>query len=127
MPHKAPHGCNKPGCPALTLDRYCPAHARQATLTWRATMEEKRGNFRERGYTTRWDKLRKHWLIRHPLCVMCAAINKSVAAQVVDHIIPHRGDQVLMWDEANFQSLCSSHHNEKTAREVAERKRERKL
>lgn len=33
------------------------------------------------------------------------------AAQVVDHVVPHRGNQALFWDRANWQPLCSSHHN----------------
>jgi 5-methylcytosine-specific restriction protein A len=36
---------------------------------------------------------------------------------VVDHIIPHRGDQALFWDEENWQPLCLVCHNAKTARE----------
>lgn len=44
-------------------------------------------------------------------------MGRIVPATVVDHIIPHKGDQTLMWDESNFQSLCSKHHNIKTARE----------
>jgi 5-methylcytosine-specific restriction protein A len=40
-----------------------------------------------------------------------------VAATTVDHIRPHRGDYDLMWDESNWQSLCTWHHNVKTAKE----------
>ena len=35
-------------------------------------------------------------------------------ATVVDHIIPHRGDMKLFWDESNWQALCESCHNHKT-------------
>jgi 5-methylcytosine-specific restriction protein A len=41
-----------------------------------------------------------------------------VAATIVDHIVPHRGNQKLFWDsEHNWQSLCVTHHQEKTMRE----------
>jgi 5-methylcytosine-specific restriction protein A len=40
-----------------------------------------------------------------------------VAASVVDHIVPHRGDERLMWSESNWQSLCKPCHDAKTARE----------
>lgn len=30
---------------------------------------------------------------------------------MVDHIIPHKGDQQLFWDEGNWQSLCKDHHD----------------
>jgi hypothetical protein len=38
-------------------------------------------------------------------------------ANVVDHIIPHRGDMELFWDESNWQSMCEPCHNRKTASE----------
>jgi len=40
-----------------------------------------------------------------------------VLATVVDHISPHKGDSDLFWDRANWQSLCESCHNRKTASE----------
>ncbi len=43
---------------------------------------------------------------------MCRAEGRAVAARVVDHVIPHRGDQQLFWDvEGNWQGLCFPHHN----------------
>jgi 5-methylcytosine-specific restriction protein A len=38
-------------------------------------------------------------------------------ATVVDHIVPHRGNQKLFWDRKNWQSLCKTHHDRKTAQE----------
>ena len=36
----------------------------------------------------------------------------SVEANVVDHIIPHKGDERLFWDaDNNWQSLCEECHN----------------
>lgn len=29
-----------------------------------------------------------------------------MAATLVDHVIPHKGDQSLFWDKANWQSAC---------------------
>jgi 5-methylcytosine-specific restriction protein A len=40
-----------------------------------------------------------------------------VPAIVVDHIIPHKGNYKLFWDKSNWQSLCKSCHDKKTARE----------
>jgi hypothetical protein len=34
-----------------------------------------------------------------------------VAAVVVDHIVPHRGDMKLFWDSGNWQSLCKTCHD----------------
>jgi 5-methylcytosine-specific restriction protein A len=40
------------------------------------------------------------------------------AATVVDHIIPHQGDMTLFWDaDSNWQSLCKTCHDRKTATE----------
>lgn len=42
---------------------------------------------------------------------MCAAEGRITAANVVDHIAPHRGDPALFWDQANWQPLCKLHHD----------------
>ena len=42
---------------------------------------------------------------------------KITEAIVVDHIIPHRGDVKLFWDQSNWQPLCEHHHNVKTKTE----------
>jgi predicted kinase len=39
------------------------------------------------------------------------------AGEVVDHIIPHKGDYELFWDEGNWQTLCKRCHDVKTATE----------
>lgn len=67
----------------------------------------------ERGYGWRWQQARNRFLGRaeNALCRMCAAEGRTVAATVVDHIVPHKGDQRLMWDEANWQPLCKLHHD----------------
>lgn len=71
----------------------------------------------ERGYGWKWQQARKIYLQEHPLCVMCAAIGRVVAANVVDHREPHRGDQKLFWSRSNWQSLCSSCHSGDKQRE----------
>jgi hypothetical protein len=42
---------------------------------------------------------------------MCADTGDITPATVVDHIIPHRGDQELFWDRSNWQPLCAPHHD----------------
>jgi len=66
----------------------------------------------DRGYGYAWQQARARYLESHPLCVMCEAEGRVTLAGVVDHIIPHKGDQTLFWDsEKNWQSLCLKHHN----------------
>ena len=40
-----------------------------------------------------------------------------VAAVVVDHIEPHRGDKIKFWDRGNWQPLCKDCHDRKTGGE----------
>lgn len=40
----------------------------------------------------------------------------SEPSQVTDHIIPHRGDPSLFWQEWNLQAVSKRQHDEKTAR-----------
>ena len=79
-----------------------------------------RPNFRQRGYTSAWDKLRKAWIRHHPLCVECERQGFTEAATVVDHIIPkvEGGSD----SPENLQSLCRFCHARKTAAEVRRRK-----
>ena len=67
-----------------------------------------RPNARRRGYTREWEKARRLFLQRNPLC---AHPGCGAPATVVDHVTPHRGDPALFWDRSNWQPLCAHHHN----------------
>jgi len=71
----------------------------------------------QRGYGWRWQKARLPFLSEHPLCMACQAQNIFTPAMVVDHIKPHKGDETLMWDRTNWQSLCKLCHDLKTITE----------
>lgn len=92
----------------------------------------------QRGYGYRWQKERAAHLQEHPFCEYCmreAGIQatsieavilecavQSIAvpyASVVDHKVPHRGDERLFWDRRNWQSLCATHHSSTKQREEA--------
>jgi 5-methylcytosine-specific restriction protein A len=79
---------------------------------------ENRGTAAQRGYGAAWQQARKAYLAANPLCRSCEQMNppRITAAVVVDHVIPHRGDQERFWNEANWQSLCKRCHNVKTAK-----------
>ena len=68
-------------------------------------------------YTAQWSKARKRFLLDNPLCCRCLELGYTKAATVVDHIIPHRGDMNLFWDDDNWQALCKRCHDKKTASE----------
>ena len=110
MPYKPLKPCRYPGCGALTAERYCDKHKPERAPDNRATANS-------RGYNARWRRARKMFLAEHPLCAECEKNGRLTAATVVDHIIPHKGDQALFWDESNWQPLCKRCHDRKTVRE----------
>lgn len=103
--------CNHPGCRTLTENRLCDTHQR----AYRREQDRWRGSASERGYTHAWHKARNRYLRDNPLCTQCKGQGVIKEAGVVDHIIPHKGNNELFWDESNWQSLCTRHHNIKTA------------
>ena len=108
MPKRLNVPCQHPGCPALVPagQKYCEEH--------KQLHKDSRPNAAARGYDARWQKARKRFLSQHPLCVRCLAEGKYVQATVVDHIVPHRGNMNIFWDESNWQALCKHHHDQKT-------------
>ena len=77
-------------------------------------------------YGRLWRTRAKRFRESHPDCAMCGAPaygsperenGRRESLGAVDHIVPHRGDQRLFWDEANWQTLCTSCHNRKSAGE----------
>jgi len=71
----------------------------------------------QRGYGYRWQKARLSHLAKFPLCWYCEQEGRVTAANVVDHSVPHRGDQKIFWDKALWRSSCLPCHSVKTARE----------
>src|SRR5579875_1851081 len=107
MPAKPLKPCNKPGCINLTNNAYCSEHTQV-----KRSYDMNRESSSKRGYNHRWRVARKHYLMRNHTCVSCGQL-----ATVIDHIIPHRGNQSLFWDMNNWQPLCKSCHDRKTATE----------
>ena len=58
-----------------------------------------------------WRRARLAYIKQHPTCVECDAL-----ANVVDHIVPVRlGGE--FWESSNWQAMCTSCHNAKSAKE----------
>ena len=103
--------CAYPGCPTLHRGGlYCAKHIKKVGGI--------RAKTAEMGYGGEWRKARAKFLRAHPYCVCadCKAAGRR-RATVVDHIIPHRGDMTLFWDQTNWQAMASPCHNKKTFRE----------
>lgn len=106
-------------CPNRVVSGFCHEHSRQK--------EQRRGSQRERGYTRAWEIRAKLFKQQYPLCGMrpngqapvmscCHEQGLHTLAYQVDHVVPHRGNQELFWDElGNWQSLCASCGSAKTA------------
>ena len=81
-------------------------------MSWRAGKTSS-----QRGYGSRWRKARDGFLKANPLCAYCQKQGRVEPATVVDHIKPHKGDQTLFWDKANWQPLCKQCHDSVKQRE----------
>jgi 5-methylcytosine-specific restriction protein A len=65
----------------------------------------------KRIYGHKWRKARDAFLREHPFCAEHLRMGQTVAAAVVDHKTPHRGDLKLFWDRGNWQALCKHCHD----------------
>jgi len=98
--------CMKLGCPELTEQTYCEAHA--------PAERPKNDPPSSWNYDSRWRKLRQMHIAKQPLCVRCERDGRVTPAQEVDHIVPWRGNTTLLRATWNLQSLCRSCHHKKT-------------
>lgn len=97
---------------------HTPRHLRRARRNARQAYDRQRGSAAKRLYGARWQRLRKRKIAEHPWC-QAAGCGRPVSLRTahVDHVVPHRGDEELFWDEDNLQVLCETCHNRKTAEE----------
>lgn len=88
-----------------------------------------RPSARQRGYDSKWEKARKAFLAKpeNQFCERCKArgflnagnLRMDGTAQtnprrmhlVVNHRIPHKGDQRLFWDRSNWEVACPDDHD----------------
>lgn len=83
----------------------------------RKASDDRRGSARERGYTTAWDRFARGWLQGHPLCFYCANQGRTAAAELVDHIVPHRQIEGRFWPDDGeewsdfFAACCRECHD----------------
>lgn len=118
MPQSAKKPCSKPGCPNLTNGGYCGKHHKQKEREY----ENSRESAAKRGYTREWYAAVAVWRARDPenreFCVECKKMGILEPGPITDHIVPHKGDWKLFWDQDNWEPMCEHHHNSKTAKET---------
>lgn len=112
MPRKPLSPCPKHPSILLDVGDKCPE-----CCVIRKRYDKYRGSPTVRGYGYKWQKLRNWYIHEYPLCVECMIHGRTTAAQVVDHIVPHKGNERLLYDVNNLQSLCKQCHDRKTATE----------
>ena len=106
--------CKKAGCgrTAEPGKDYCKQHL---TLQGQRKIFNKRGKsgqYHSMYESQEWRKRRAQFLKKYPRCFVCGA-----PATIADHIIPHRGDLTLFYDDNNLQPMCQSCHSRKTMKE----------
>lgn len=68
--------------------------------------------------TARWQRLRESIRARDLFtCAMCGRVCAGRGNAVVDHRVPHRGDELMFWDESNLWTLCKPCHDGAKQRE----------
>ena len=106
--------CSVPRCGVVARSGRCRAHAKVQVQHY-----DRFATGETRYDSGRWRRLREAVLLDHPFCRDCEREGQTYStANVVDHIVPHRGNVTLMFDVANCQPLCAHHHRLKSAREA---------
>lgn len=110
--------CHKNGCYETAVEghRFCSSHLyleqEQEARRRNAAMRKKSSAWHGLYNSVRWRNMSRDFLKKYPFCAVCGA-----PARIADHIQPHRGDELLFWDELNLQPLCWKHHSAKTLKE----------
>ena len=62
----------------------------------------------------RYKRARRAFLAMHPYCAACKTKGVIMPSAELDHIVP-LADGGPLWDAANWQALCETCHEKKTA------------
>jgi 5-methylcytosine-specific restriction enzyme A len=82
-------------------------------MKWRE-LDARRGNSSERGYDATWQKFRRVFLCRHPLCADCEADGRLTSATEVHHIEKIADNPARRLDPSNCLGLCKACHSKRT-------------
>ncbi|MHA2248628.1 MAG: HNH endonuclease signature motif containing protein [Candidatus Hodarchaeales archaeon] len=108
MPVKRP--CTYSRCPNYAIEgsSKCAEHHKEYVRKSYDKIERKHDFYN----TKYWRTARKRFLRANPFCVECGTPYNVQ----VDHIKRFGADWELFKDESNWQTLCKTHHDRKTAR-----------
>jgi len=116
MPVSPPSICTAPGCGTLVYGgSKCDEHKAEA----RRESQARRPEGHARAYDTRWTRVSRGYLKRHPMCEcpQCAPLPqwRQQVATEVDHIDGLGPDGPRGYDEHNMMAMSKAHHSRKTA------------
>ncbi len=100
--------CAKQPCNELVERGRCAKHAPVA--------DQQRGTANERGYDADWQRFRKWFISRHPLCADCEERGTVEAAREVHHVKKLAEFPALRLVESNCRGLCTPCHTIRTRR-----------
>lgn len=114
----------KPRLTALASRLSVPAYSEPAQ---RVRQRDESLAYRKWYKTSRWQKLRMVVLERDLYTCQKTGVlligkhrrkdgPPDPNSPVIDHIIPHRGDPVLFWDEKNLQAVSKKYHDSEKQR-----------
>ena len=105
MPYLPKKCCVYPNCGMLvpSKERYCEEHAKKVSKDYEQTRE----TAVKRGYTKRWQKIRKIKLAQDPMCECNACREQRLAANIVHHIDGNPKNNA----SRNLMSMNDSCHN----------------
>ena len=108
--------CGELGCknPKSEFNRFCMVHGGKNTPRYNPKINQDRKEFNDMYQTKQWKKLRQIQLSLYPMCAGCLMEGRYISANTVDHLFPWSQIGVTAFTYNQFQSLCSTHHAEKT-------------
>lgn len=114
-------------CRKLTTNKngFCDEHksvGEEQVKRWQAQYDLRRGSPSRRGYDATWVKVRKTYLMQHPLCEQCEKEGRITPAREVHHIIALQ-DGGNRLDESNFMAVCHACHQKFTQEEIENRRK----
>ena len=92
-------------CRAVT----CPGRATHhgwCVSCWRTQEQRRRARGHHHLYGRRWDSARLAFLREHRHCHYCAQHGHVTLSTCVDHVVPHKGQASLFWDQHNWVPSC---------------------
>ena len=111
MPTKPPKPCSRSnsGCTELIYngERFCPSCKKQASINYEMTRE----TATQRGYDTRWRKIRKRHLQEYPMCMCDENVNNCQGQYLIANMVHHKDGNSHNHAKENRLSMHKSCHD----------------